>query len=147
MNETVSHLPWVLSVVKHQFRQFSNFPNLGLKYHLPRLQSPMCPPWLIISTDNSNSIFCFLCVGRILLLSPKLVLSNYFSWKLINAVNNAVNNSNTSTDSCPGDSLSGWQIIDIRLACIRYLVDMYQTSRWQITDIWVTDNAIYLGDR
>ena len=24
--------------------QFYNFKNLGLKYHLPRLKSPVCPP-------------------------------------------------------------------------------------------------------
>ena len=42
MFETVSHLSKVLLNTKHYiFSQFSNFPNFGLKCHLPRVQSPV----------------------------------------------------------------------------------------------------------
>ena len=32
---------WTSNIVT--FNQISNFPNTGLKYHLPRVQSPVCP--------------------------------------------------------------------------------------------------------
>ena len=44
------------------FNQFSNFPNLGLKYHLLRVQSPVCPPtWPILPhwKVNWKPCFCF----------------------------------------------------------------------------------------
>ena len=43
MFKTVSHLSWVLLNIKHyNFKPLFQFPNLGLKYHLPRPQIPVC---------------------------------------------------------------------------------------------------------
>ena len=53
------------------FSQFSNFLNLGLKYHLHRVQSPVCPlpPYLYV---NSN-LYLAQLVSLSLALPTKLV--------------------------------------------------------------------------